>query len=326
MRIALLSLVLAGCANDFGIVIAPETVKTPENPPELGATVVEDVLRQRIPEAVDVLWVVDNSSSMLAEQQKLADNFPVFLNYYRNSGLDWQIGVVSTDMSEPTESGRLQGAAGFLWADPTVPDPTGVFSQMALLGRTGSAKEQGRAATHAALTEPLLSGPNAGFYRPHARLSTIVVSDEQDFSDGISVGGFIDWYMRLKPDPTMVDFSAIISMDEACNDGRMGTEYLPIIEATHGSAFSICEHDWSPILEALGIRAAGLQREFFLTEVPDPDTLEVWIDDEEVRYDFIPEQDFLYDGDHNSIHFIRYTPRATAYVHIRYDTAETALQ
>jgi hypothetical protein len=320
------ALLLIACSTDYGITIAPETIKVPENPPALGPTWVEDVLRQRIPEAVDILWVIDNSNSMLAEQQKLGENFPAFLDYYKNSGLDWQIGVVSTDMTDVTQSGRLQGAAGFLWTEPAVPDPSGVFSRMALLGRGGSAKEQGRAAAHAALSEPLTNTVNAGFYRPHARLSTIIVSDEQDFSENLPVAQFIDWYMHLKADPTMVDFSAIISLDERCNSGRMGKEYLPIVEATGGSAFSICEEDWTPILEALGIRAAGLQREFFLTEVPAEDTLGVWIEDEGVRYDFLPEEDFTYDGDHNSINFIRYTPRASAYIHIEYATAETSAQ
>ncbi|HMV67811.1 MAG TPA: hypothetical protein PKA64_13260 [Myxococcota bacterium] len=317
---------LAACNNDYGVAIVPETIQAPENPPQLGATIIEDVLRQRIPEAVDILWVIDNSNSMLAEQQKLGENFPAFLDYYLNSGLDWQIGVVSTDLQDPAQSGKLQGAAGFLWADPSVPDPAGVFSRMALLGRGGSSKEQGRGAAWAALTPPLLETTNAGFYRPSARLSVIVVSDEQDFSDDLSVNTFIDWYLHLKPDPSMVDFSAIISMDPACNDGRMGTDYLPIVHATGGSAFSICEDDWTPILAALGIRAAGLQREFFLTEVPDPSTLSVWIDDEEVRYDFVPETDFVYDGDHNSINFTRYTPRATAYIHIQYATAVSSHQ
>lgn len=316
-------LLLGACAQDYGITITPEQIKTPENPPELGPTMVHDRLRQRVPEKVDVLWVIDNSASMLAEQEALAENFDAFLDYYRRSGLDWQIGVVSTDMWDDTQSGRLQGAAGFLWTDPGVPDPTGVFSQMARLGRDGSAKEQGRRAVFNALTEPLVSTYNAGFYRPDALLSVIVVSDEQDFSDEPTIPAFITWLQALKPDPSMVDFSAIVGLDTRCTD-RVGQDYLDIVTAMNGVAFSICTDDWTPILQQLGIRAAGLQREFFLTEVPAENTLHVWIDDEGVVYDFIQDADFTYNGDHNSINFERYTPRATAFINVEYATAETA--
>jgi hypothetical protein len=321
-RFALILPLMVACAQDYQIIVTPAEIKVPENPPELGPTWVEDQLRQRIPERVDVLWVIDNSQSMLAEQQKLAENFDAFLNYYRNSGLDWQIGVVSTDMEDPTQSGRLQGAAGFLWTEPQVPDPTGVFAQMALLGRDGSAREQGRRALRAALSEPLISTYNAGFYRPDALLSIIMVSDENDFSTEPTLPAFVTWLRTLKPDPSMVDVSAIVGIDTECTD-HPSQDYLDVVAEMGGVAYSICEEDWTPILAQLGIRAAGLQREFFLTEVPEPSTLEVWIDDEGVVYTFIQGTDFDYDGDHNSIVFKTYTPRASAVIHTKYATAET---
>jgi hypothetical protein len=319
IRGSVLAAVLAtGCTRDIYYGTTTLEIDTPANPPDLSNPLIEDVFRQRIPEKVDILWVIDNSQSMLAEQEKLAANFNSFLLYYRESGLDWQIGVVSTDMQDGTQSGRLQGAAGFLWTDPTVPDPVGVFRQMALLGRDGAPKEQGLAAARAALSEPLVSGSNAGFYRDDALLSIIVVSDENDFSDALTPVEFVGWLGTLKPDPEMVDFSAIIGVDTECTD-RAGDDYLSVIDMVGGTAYSICERDWTPILEALGIRAAGLQREFVLTQVPDVDTLSVWIEDEGVEYTFERDVDYTYDGDNNSIIFQRYTPRATAFIHLAYE-------
>jgi hypothetical protein len=303
---------------DYGVPDIPE----PPQVPSLEAMPIHDLQRQRIPEQVDILWVVDNSTSMLAEQQLLSDNFPFFLQYYRNSGLDWQIAVVSTDMANPDESGKLQGAAGFRWVDSTVPDPVGVFTQMALLGRDGSAREQGRAAAYAALSEPLLSGYNGGFYRDEALLSIIMVSDENDFSEEPTEAGFVAWARALKNDPSKVTVSGIVGTDTSCTD-RVGQDYLDVISQLNGITFSICENDWEPLMQQLGVAAIGLQREFFLTEVPVESTLEVWIEDEGVRYDFIPEEDYFWDGDRNSVNFVRYTPRPTAWIHMVYDLAKT---
>lgn len=51
------------------------------------------------------------------------------------------------------------------------------------VGVCGSGKEQGLRAARLALSEPLLSGANAGFLRPGAKLAVIVVSDDDDCSD-----------------------------------------------------------------------------------------------------------------------------------------------
>ena len=46
---------------------------------------------------LDILWVIDNSCSMTEEQQALSQNFASFVQYFVGSGLDYHIGVVSTD-------------------------------------------------------------------------------------------------------------------------------------------------------------------------------------------------------------------------------------
>jgi hypothetical protein len=57
------------------------------------------------------------------------------------------------------------------------------FTQNVYVGVCGSGKEQGLEAMSRALSEPLLSGANAGFRRPGARLAVIIVSDDDDCSD-----------------------------------------------------------------------------------------------------------------------------------------------
>ena len=68
-----------------------------------------DVFQQSRRNVVDVLMVVDNSGSMIEEQAKLATNFQAFIQVFSDIDVDWQIGVITTDMTTETDMGRLHG-------------------------------------------------------------------------------------------------------------------------------------------------------------------------------------------------------------------------
>ncbi|MFM2160934.1 MAG: hypothetical protein RLZZ383_446, partial [Pseudomonadota bacterium] len=69
----------------------------------------EDVFQQERIQTVDVLLVVDNSCSMVEEQDKLASNFDTFIAYFDEADVDWQIGVVTTDVEDERQRGHLLG-------------------------------------------------------------------------------------------------------------------------------------------------------------------------------------------------------------------------
>ena len=71
----------------------------------------EDFFQQSRINTVDVLLVVDNSCSMAEEQNKLAGNFDAFIQYFSEAEVDWQIGVVTTDVITEGFMGRLQGGS-----------------------------------------------------------------------------------------------------------------------------------------------------------------------------------------------------------------------
>ncbi len=68
-----------------------------------------DVFQQNRRNVVDVLMVVDNSGSMIEEQAKLASNFQSFIQHFTDIDVDYQIGVITTDMSTEGHQGRLHG-------------------------------------------------------------------------------------------------------------------------------------------------------------------------------------------------------------------------
>jgi hypothetical protein len=68
-----------------------------------------DVFQQNRRNTVDMLLVVDNSCSMIEEQKKLASNFDSFITYFDGADVDWQLGVVTTDMEQEKFQGHLIG-------------------------------------------------------------------------------------------------------------------------------------------------------------------------------------------------------------------------
>jgi hypothetical protein len=68
-----------------------------------------DVFQQNQRNKVDVLMVVDNSGSMIEEQAKLGANFQAFIQYFQDIDVDYQIGVITTDMVNESDQGRLRG-------------------------------------------------------------------------------------------------------------------------------------------------------------------------------------------------------------------------
>jgi len=151
---------------------------------------------------VDVLFVVDDSCSMIEEQAALNIGFPGFLDLLKVIGDQYHIGVVSTDMDDPAKSGRLrtyEETTKFITVD--TPDAFDAFDDMLSgLGTKGSAFERGVYATSAAL-DYHRDGYNAGFYREEAALMIVALSDEPDQSQGdLDYPEFLDWLLALKPE------------------------------------------------------------------------------------------------------------------------------
>lgn len=321
-------LVACGSEQDLqGDVAPPDVAPTPYN----GQTPVqEDVYRQVSKPEVDILWVIDNSSSMGTEQEAITKNFPVFMDFFLGSSLDYHIGVISTDMEDPAQSGRLIEAAGVRWIDEETPSPETVFAAMAGLGTGGSHSEEGILATYSAFE--LQQSWNDGFFREASAIQIIVVSDEQDQSpeQPVTNDEFIGYLEGLRSDPELVSFSSIVSplAPEFPCDGAssISSRYLRITDAIGGVEWSICDHDWIQVLELLGLQSVGLKREYFLSERPVPGTVDVTvIDAAGTEFEFFEQDpvsgagDWTFSDPRNSVTFLEYVPQEGASVRITYD-------
>ncbi|MFZ5478144.1 MAG: hypothetical protein ACOZNI_15360 [Myxococcota bacterium] len=318
-------LLLAGC-QDYSL-NGPEAQQGKYNPPDLDAEVQVDRITQVTRPSVDVLWVIDNSCSMEEEQVELRGNFIEFMAYFADSGLDYHVGVISTDMEAGDQRGQLvlddsqEADLPARYIDTTYhpDDAVSSFRQRAALGTDGADDERGKDAVYAALTT-YADTTNAGFYRDDAALDVILISDEVDHSN-VGTGSFVAWLEGLKPDPAFVSFSSIVGLsDDDCDTAARGTGYLEVTDAVGGIAWSICTDDWPGLLAELGQEAAGLKHEFFLSRVPVEATIEVKVDGEAYG-----AGDWTYSRTRNSVTFLDYTPEPLSVVEIRYEVLASAL-
>lgn len=189
---------------------------------------------------LDILFVVDNSPSMIEEQQSLAANFPLMIDALStlDGGLpNLHIGVVTSDLgtdASNTVPGRVIGGcsnsgAGNLVQVAGMTDHflsdidvgggtretnyTGAlrdeFATLALVGDNGCGFEQHLGAMKRALDD---NPTNAGFLREGANLAVVVLADEDDCS--VSNGAFFGDDPSLGPLGSFRCFQFGVECDE----------------------------------------------------------------------------------------------------------------
>ena len=158
---------------------------------------------QRKTEAVDILWVIDNSGSMSPLQKSLRENFRYFIQKFHTTDLDYHIGITSTDACHAKEPGDIRqircpeqkdrkrshrgdlvGKKGKRVIKKGDDDVVSRFQKYADLGINGSAFEHGLTGAQLALNKSI-GGLNEDFLRKGSFLSIIAITDEED--DGVGL-------------------------------------------------------------------------------------------------------------------------------------------
>jgi hypothetical protein len=172
---------------------------------------------EKINNKIDILLMVDNSSSMNEMQQKLYDQLPIFVNTLQGAQIppDLHIAVVSSDMGAPGDStaeiactasgdqGQFQAMPRGTCADTTLQTGATFISDdgagnknytdttlsqalqcIALLGDKGCGLEHQLASIDRALGADGSPAPttNANFLRPDAFLGIVILTNEDDCS------------------------------------------------------------------------------------------------------------------------------------------------
>jgi hypothetical protein len=154
-------------------------------------------------QALDLLFVIDDSGTMATEQQMLVDAFPqmiaVLEAYETLNGnqLDYRVGVTTTGVTTHYYVDGVPGAvtaygrdgalvepdaADHPWIDGPGEDVADQFADAALVGTWGPAYEMPLQALRLAVEESAAGGENDGFLREDALFAAIIITDEDDCS------------------------------------------------------------------------------------------------------------------------------------------------
>lgn len=271
--------------------------------PPLPKDVRVDSFVQQSATKIDVLWVVDNSGSMLLRQQNLGANFKSFIDEFVRNGVDYRIAVTTTDVIH--DQGAFQGTPAII--TPKLANPVQAFATNVAVGTDGSQYEVGMQAALMAIDKQtkanaakqttyercadgclVQADPTAcastcatqsgiEFMRPDAYLYIVFVTDEDDNS-AEDVRYFWRKFELAKGigNSSMVTTAAIIG-DVPANNCRAtpGVKYKALSDLTGGEVGSICDNNFSATLGRLASNAVGLRRRFVLGEKPNVQTVTV---------------------------------------------------
>ncbi|MGA9521116.1 MAG: choice-of-anchor D domain-containing protein [Myxococcaceae bacterium] len=279
---------------------------------------------------VDVLFVIDNSGSMMEEQNSIGQNFAAFLQAAQSQSVDYHIAVTTTGIdsspggwsvcpggAEGGEGGRLfpvDGSSPRI-ITPQTPNALGVFANNVKVG-VCHWNEQGLEAAYRALSAPLVSSTddpstslpgdgNGGFLRPEAKLAIVFLSDENDYSPNAlndDVTFYETFFKAVKGnDTSMLSISAIVgpqALGSCPTASSAGIRYIKLAQATGGVVESICTANWARSLTDIGANTFGPRRVFPLQQRPDdPNQIVVEVNGVQVT------SGWRYDPATNSIEF-----------------------
>lgn len=229
---------------------------------------------------IDLLFVVDDSASMLEEQGRLQRDVDVVVEPLLRTGVDWHLGVVTTDLEWNERSGRLVAAGGTRFVSPETSDPLAVTRLLLDVGVGGSRDEEPLGASLLALrTQGVLRG-NHGFRREGAQVVLVFVTDEEDQSRASDAHRWSSDVLDAVDRPEDLHVVAIVGLPPSgCASSSASADpaagLVRLVEEVGGTVHSICSPDWTPPLEAAmaGLDASTCHR---LLTTADPRTLDVF--------------------------------------------------
>lgn len=216
---------------------------------------------------VDIVVVIDNSSSMEKEQKEMGKRFGDFISSL--SGLNWRLGIITTNAADNNQyaGGRLLDfnrknpnldAQYVISSEDT--DPEKLFKSAIRVTEGGNDTEEG---IHA--LRKFLERDDSLMLREEAHFASIIISDEDEKSRGRSLGSYnkpenlVEAVRKQFKGKKIYSNHSIIYQpgDEKC--GRRGGKYEGITynalsEMTDGIVGSICASNYTNQLLSIGDR------------------------------------------------------------------------
>jgi hypothetical protein len=276
---------------------------------------------------VDLVLVVDNSSSMDTYQNKLAQQAPGMIQALNDFGMDYQILVVTSDMRPGGNGGVFVGSPQAL--NRSTSNLVNVLSARIRQGTGGSDLERGLESLEMALTSQKAT------LRSDALLAILTLSNEDDHSSN-SGGYYIDFLDQFKPkfngytQAWVLNFIGVPNLQSSCStalDGiykEPGLEWIRLAEHSGGLVQPICDTTLAAAVGNIRKRIVEVLTEFSLGRAPVSGTIVV-----KVNGVLIPESsengwEYLPDGHRIKLHGTAVPSSASDTISIDFTPAEAS--
>ena len=277
--LALSVFVFLGCEADPGL------KKIPQGDPRL----VKKGVNLNFYPMVDILFVIDDSGSMDDFQRDLARSADKFVGtIFQSQFIDFHIGVTTSNDNEsyvggpfwyaPTWGGRLIDSDGYNYVTRNTPGVFGILRKYLQPGTDGDGDEKFFSMVRDALTEPILSNENAGFYREEAHLLVFFLTDAEDQSEFYGPSDFYDFLLNLKTgDENKIHFAAALQpTNSLCRRGEdPAFKIVEFSQYLNGSVFNICQSGYGEELVKVAHNVLERVSKIPLDEVPKVSTIQV---------------------------------------------------
>ncbi len=286
---------------------------------------------------VDVLMMIDNSSSMTTYQNRLADQTKGMIDVLNKLGMDYHIAVVTSDLSgsHPT-GGKFIGSPKVI--TNTTVNVSEVLKARIAQGSEGSDLEEGLESVKKSLS---LTNPDLNaFLRSEALLAVVALTNEDDYSRGSS-DDYLQFFSQLKPDfpkngnfgggrAWMMNFIGVPNLESKCSTSlggsykEPGKKWMDLAKASGGRIESICE-------SSLGAAVSNIQQlimyaltDFKLDRKPKKSTLVVKVNGVVISESSENGWEYIEDGLTMLIRFHgNAVPVANANITVDFDPAES---
>lgn len=278
-----MALCLIGCM-DYNQEVPGEIVWPPVPPAEpLDGIPGEDVIISPEQPPVDVLFVIDDSHSMLDDQDTLLGHYERFVSPLEASGVWYHWGVTTTDIYP---SDDLPTAGVIHWYDSEEEgEPYEASADLISVGTNGNGDERGLSTLLQAIRKARTA--NAGFFRREADLQVVIVSDEPDWSyrhEPFSLKRYKRELADLKDVHSFVihaivnDGSELPARFASDCDAGYAPMYADVATSSGGTVTHICNlSTWGTAIDTIADGFIDPKTEFALEELPVPGTIEVTV-------------------------------------------------
>lgn len=210
---------------------------------------------EQINPQVDILFIMDNSGSMVEEQGKVANAFSTFISYIPH--LDWRIAITTTDNSDPNKAcksgnlcplisgSNLSQDENKYYLTPNTPNANSIFMDKINVGTSGSGQEKAFDSIRNFTKNK--KEDYQQFIRPNASLVTIIVSDSDQSSSYTPESFVSDIHTHLGQKNYTNYSSIVLPGDTTCRNigENYGPKYYKASQLTGGFSVSICEENYA---------------------------------------------------------------------------------